>query len=209
MIESNVSIDQSVVCDNVVIGAGAVIPRGCVLSYGVVIGAGAVLKEYTRVSRHDGDDEVRLLRVSSLYFLLSGVDGTFLRLFVHLQDDPQDLCEIDSTKSLGNGSVGFVWTPRDGTLLFIFVVMLTPYLFIIFKFNRVFVLQWSRTATRRKKRRTRVCMAASSTTSTLCAWAPSAAPPTSGGRGEFLLLLSFVELVYFPHSAANAGTYLV
>lgn len=45
------------VCDNVVIGAGAVIPRGCVLSYGVVIGAGAVLKEYTRVSRHDGDDD--------------------------------------------------------------------------------------------------------------------------------------------------------
>jgi len=60
VIESNVTIDQSVICDNVVIGAGAVIPRGCVLSYGVVIGAGAVLKEYTRVSRHDGDDEVRL-----------------------------------------------------------------------------------------------------------------------------------------------------
>lgn len=60
MIEHNVSIDQSVICDKVVIGAGAVIPRGCVLSYGVVIGAGAVLKEYTRVSRHnenDSDDE--------------------------------------------------------------------------------------------------------------------------------------------------------
>jgi len=56
VIENNVTIDQSVICDKVVIGAGAVIPRGCVLSYGVVIGAGAVLKEYTRVSRHNEND---------------------------------------------------------------------------------------------------------------------------------------------------------
>jgi len=41
---------------------------------------------------------------------------TLLLCFAYSQDDPQDLCEIDSTKSLGNGSVGFVWTPRDGKL---------------------------------------------------------------------------------------------
>ena len=60
MIESNVTIDQSIICDGVVVGAGAVIPRGCVLSYGVQIGAGAVLKEFTRVARRDTEaDEVK------------------------------------------------------------------------------------------------------------------------------------------------------
>lgn len=88
VIESNVQIDQSIICDGVVVGAGAVIPRGCVLSYGVVIGAGAVLPEFTRVSRHSADTE------------------------------EADECDLGSSASLGNGSQGFVWKSHEGMIVY-------------------------------------------------------------------------------------------
>jgi translation initiation factor eIF-2B subunit epsilon len=60
VIEDDVTIVSSVIANHVVIRKGAVLPRGCVVGEGCVIGAGVTLKEFTRVTlvqEEDDDDD--------------------------------------------------------------------------------------------------------------------------------------------------------
>lgn len=56
-IESNVELNQVIVCDNATIKKGAKIGRGSIISYGVIIGEGAIIPDYTRVSLRNCMDE--------------------------------------------------------------------------------------------------------------------------------------------------------
>eukprot|EP01038_Epipyxis_sp_PR26KG_P007435 gene7435-10131_t len=74
IIEPNVHITQSIICNNAIIKQGAVIPRGCIISYGVIIGEGVALPEFTRVSAKYMEDE-SVLDPKQPYDTIIGPDG--------------------------------------------------------------------------------------------------------------------------------------
>jgi len=76
IVESDVKISHSIICNGAVIKSGAVISRGCIISYGVIIGENVKLPEFTRVSIKADTEDSSSQIIKEYDYEIVGKDGS-------------------------------------------------------------------------------------------------------------------------------------
>lgn len=105
VLESNVRVSHSIICNGARIKSGAVIPRGCIISYGVTIGQGVVLPEFSRVS-------LRKKLVEEDSWEPAGTGGNKKKEKSSNKDNVDEAIPEYDIDIIGPDGKGFVWSPN-------------------------------------------------------------------------------------------------